>query len=455
MTCPIACHAIQTPETTALYLPEQTISYRQLNRHIHAMQQQLKLQSISAQQHLLITAETSYELILLLWACWREQIVTCPINPSLSDAQQQRLFERTNATQWWPKTIQFDRTNTPADTITAELNFDVLSNLIGTSGSTGEPKLVAHQLKQHIANAQGSLVPISAGDCWLLSLPLYHVGGLAILFRCFLAGAAIALPDRTQPLTQQLSQAPVTHLSLVPTQLYRLLHQPDFHFSHTHVQHLLLGGAPIPTTLIAQCQQQGLTPWVSYGLSEMASQVCTTSASLSGLVGQPLPQRELTIQAGEICVKGETLFAGYYQADGTILCPTDSDGWFHTGDTGHWLNEGLVVEGRIDNQFVSGGENIQPEQIEQILIQHPAVAQAIVVPQRHDEWGQQAVCYLEWHDQAVTIDRLKQWLQTQLARYQIPKAFYPWPELPAGQLKISRQFFKTLAAETKNPAKRD
>ena len=136
--------------------------------------------------------------------------------------------------------------------------------------------MVAHRLRNHFANAQGSIVPITTDDGWLLSLPLFHVGGLAILlFRCFLAGACVVLPDPTLPLTALLQQAPITHLSLVPTQLYRLLQQPDFHFSATQVRHLLLGGAPIPDSLITQCRAQQLTPWVSYGLSEMASQVCT------------------------------------------------------------------------------------------------------------------------------------------------------------------------------------
>ncbi len=112
---------------------------------------------------------------------------------------------------------------------------------------------------------KAGIVPITTHDGWLLSLPLFHVGGLAILFRCFLAGARVVLPDPALPLTALLQQAPITHLSLVPTQLYRLLQQPGFHFSATQVRHLLLGGAPLPDSLIARCQAQQLTPWVSYG----------------------------------------------------------------------------------------------------------------------------------------------------------------------------------------------
>ena len=455
LTCPIACQAKQTPDAIAVYLSDQTLSYRQLDRRINAIQLQLQQQNIHSDEHLMLTATNSLELILLLWACWRERIVACPINPAFPPEQLNELYLRTHACAWWPQLLTFNFSQELSGKEHQILDTEILSNLISTSGSSGQPKLVAHQLKQHLANAQGSLVPIHSNDCWLLSLPLYHVGGIAILFRCFLVGASIALPDPKQSLSQQLTDCPITHLSLVPTQLYRLLKQSNFHFSQTHIKHLLLGGAPIPDTLVAQCQQQGLTPWVSYGLSEMASQVCTTTASMSGLVGHPLPKRELTIQQGEICVKGETLFAGYYQPDKTLRLPLDEQGWFHTRDTGHWHEEGLVIDGRLDNQFISGGENIQPEFIEQVLIQHPAIAQAIVVPQSHPEWGQQVVCYVDWHDMPTNAETLKDWLQGKLARFQIPKAVYDWPELPAGQLKISRQFFKNLAAETKNPAKRD
>ena len=275
---------------------------------------------------------------------------------------------------------------------------------------------MAHRLGNHLANARGSAVPLSQGDCWLLSLPLFHVGGLGILFRCFLAGTCVCLPDRHQTLAQQLSSTPITHLSLVPTQLYRLLHQVDFHFSQTKIKHLLLGGAPIPESLTVACQAQCLEPWVSYGLSEMASQVCTTKATEPGIVGSPLQGREVTIINGEICVKGNTLFAGYYQPDGQLDCPVDEKGWFHTGDAGHWHNDALVIEGRRDNQFISGGENIQPEQIEQQLIQHPAVAQAIVVPTPDDEWGMRVTCFIDWHEAPLPYSKIADWLRQSLPR---------------------------------------
>ena len=453
LTCPIRLYAQQQSARPALSYAGLTLSYQQLDARLNALQQQLLQHGIRSGQPLFICSSNTVELVMLLWACWREQVVCCPINPSFPVLKQQELQQRVHASYRWPSPeLQFDFSQEQFSDQACQLDDAALSNLIFTSGSSGTPKIVAHRLANHLANARGSLVPIEQNDAWLLSLPLFHVGGLAILFRCFLAGACVVIPQADLSLTEQLLMAPITHLSLVPTQLYRLLQQPEFHFSKTHVKHLLLGGAPLPESLIEQCKAQQLIPWVSYGLSEMASQVCTAQAGQPGLVGKPLYGRQVTMSNKDICVKGDALFGGYSQADGSLQLPLDDEGWFHTGDAGYWQNDELVITGRIDNQFSSGGENIQPEQIEQQLLQHPAVAQAIVVPVPDDEWGMRCACFIDWLQSSISFNELANWLRQFLPAYMLPKQWLNWPELPAGQLKIQRTEFQRLAAETKNPA---
>ena len=280
-------------------------------------------------------------------------------------------------------------------------------------------------------------------DCgWLPSLPLFHVGGYAILFRVFLAGASLVLDDRTQPLKERLERQPITHLSLVPTQLWRLLAQ-GFDPARTRLRELLLGGAAIPEPLVNQLKALGFTPKSSYGLSEMGSQVCTGQPAGAGVVGRPLPGREVCIRQGEICVRGDTLFAGYFQA-GELVLPLDEEGWFHTRDKGHFTPDGeLVVEGRLDNLFISGGENIQPEIIEQRLVDHGAVAQALVVPIPSAQWGQRPAAFIDWLAEPVPHDELATWIRHSLPGFMVPDRWLPWPDL-AGSLKPSR----TLLART-------
>ncbi|GAA4495200.1 2-succinylbenzoate--CoA ligase [Pseudaeromonas paramecii] len=455
MICPIRQHASQHPEQPALYLDGQPVSYGELDQRLNALGQQLDAAGLLAGDALGLIARNGLPTLLLIWAALRRQLILCPLNPALPEASQQTWCQRLAIQALWREAGPLAghwQNLTPnwqarSPQGAARLDPAALCNKLLTSGSSGQAKVVVHRLAQHLANAQGSRqqIPLTRGDGWLLSLPLYHVGGFAIPLRCFAAGATLVLPDAKLPLKDQLRRDPISHLSLVPTQLWRLLAAPDFRLSQTRLRVLLLGGAPIPQALVAACQAQGLSPLVSYGLSEMGSQVCTrVCGSDSQVVGRPLPGREVCLQAGEICVRGETLFAGYETEDGLAL-PLDPAGWFHTRDKGEWTVDGeLKVCGRLDNQFVCGGENIQPEQIEAALLEHPDVAQALVVPLADAQWGHRPVAFIQWHSGAA-VDDLEAWLRQRLPGYLVPRHWLAWPAQEDG-LKPSRREFAALAA---------
>ncbi|MGL5289386.1 MAG: AMP-binding enzyme, partial [Aeromonas sp.] len=137
---------------------------------------------------------------------------------------------------------------------------------------------------------------------------------------------------------------------------------------------------------------------------------------------------------------GATLFAGYYQL-GELVLPLDCEGWFHTRDKGHFTATGaLVVEGRLDNIFISGGENIQPEAIEQRLVDHPAIAQALVIPVPSDEWGQRPAAFIDWHRESVPDYELVAWIRLALPGFMVPDHWLAWPDL-GGNLKPQRKEF--------------
>ena len=470
LCCPVRYQALHHPQRPAIRLPRQVLTYRELDGRLNSLQQQLTAAGLRRGDHLVTVAANSLSLLLLAWACLRQGILFCPLNPRQPAEQCRRLMQRLDAKGcWlapdrpaaeageWPCPVLSLNTESalPAEAAELWLHQQQLTNLILTSGSSGEPKAVAHRLAAHLASAEGSAlgVPLQPGDGWLLSLPLFHVGGYAIPWRCFRAGACVVLANPECSLSEHLLGGVITHLSLVPTQLYRLLQSPDFRLEQTAVRHLLLGGAPIPASLVAACQAQGVTPQVSYGLSEMATQVCTRYASLdSPSVGLPLPGRELKLVEGEICVRGATLFAGYYR-EGALEPALDAEGWFHTGDLGAFTADGeLLVLGRRDNRFICGGENIQPEAIEQALLQHGAVRQALVVPQADDEWGMVPLAFIDWQPSPADIETgqraltdLVPWLRTRLPSHLIPRRWLPWPAQAAEGLKPSRRHFMTLA----------
>ncbi|QJQ96370.1 MULTISPECIES: o-succinylbenzoate--CoA ligase [Halomonadaceae] len=453
-SCPVRYWATLAPAQQAMRGPQGTLSYADLDRRINGVQRQLTGAGLKDGDRLAAVISGAVEDVLLAWACLRNGIVLCPLNPAFPTARQASLAAKVEVEAfhsmqpvppgpWQRLTVDFDSACDSQDD--APWHPERISNLILTSGSSGAPKAVAHRLANHLASARGSatLIPLDRDSAWLLSLPLFHVGGYAIPFRVFLAGATLVLDDRATPLKQRLERDAITHLSLVPTQLWRLLAE-GWDPGRTQLRELLLGGAAIPAPLVERVRKLGLTPKVSYGLSEMSSQVCTGTPTAPGVVGTPLPGRQVKIEQGEICVRGETLFAGYLH-EARLVSALDEQGWFHTRDKGHINMQGeLVVEGRLDNMFVSGGENVQPELIEQRLVDHPAVLQTIVVAVADQQWGERPAAFIAWHREPLSGRELEAWLRETLPGYMVPRLWLPWPADEAG-LKPSRQRLAALA----------
>ncbi|MDN3560683.1 o-succinylbenzoate--CoA ligase [Vreelandella neptunia] len=454
-TCPIHYWAKEAPQHIAIEAGSVKLSYLTLNRRVASLAQQLARKGFVPGDRLVVPAKGSLESLLLAWACLRAGVVFCPLNPAFPVAQQLDMAKRLQAGSVC-QTESVDDYSSQLTSITldflAEADADEppaldgrqLCNTIFTSGSSGTPKAVLHRVANHLASARGSasFIPVDQNSGWLLSLPLFHIGGYAIPFRVFMAGGRIILDDEPHTLPARLEQQSITHLSLVPTQLWRLL-KAGFSPQRTQLRELLLGGAAIPAPLVAKMTSLGLTPKVSYGLSEMASQVCTGIPTAPGVVGKALPDREVRVVEGEIQVRGETLFCGYLN-NGEIDPALNDEGWFATRDKGHFNSEGaLVVEGRLDNGFISGGENIQPEAIEQRLVDHPGVAQALVVPVPHPEWGERPVAFIDWHGEGVTEQALSTWVREALPGFMVPDAWLAWP--PGVGFKPSRTRFAELA----------
>jgi o-succinylbenzoate---CoA ligase len=329
----------------------------------------------------------------------------------------------------------FSRRSRPAD-----LPQERPATIIFTSGSTGAPKAALHTFGNHHHSALGSNANIAlrAGDRWLHSLPLYHVGGLSILFRCLLAGATVALPQPGTTLGESIAGLAATHVSLVSTQLLRLLRESA---DLGGLEAVLMGGGSVPSSLVDEALARGLPLHTSYGLTEMASQVTTTPPGARPeqlrTAGRPLPGREVSIsERGEILVRGVTLFAGY--AGGEELDrPLDEEGWFHTRDLGELDESGyLRVGGRLDNLFISGGENVQPEEIEEALCRLNGVDEAVVVPVSDQEFGARPVAFVRIND-AEPRDLARE-LEPYLPRFKIPISFHPWPEEARRGMKVDR-----------------
>jgi O-succinylbenzoic acid--CoA ligase len=214
------------------------------------------------------------------------------------------------------------------------------------------------------------MIPFAPEDDWLLSLPLFHVSGQGILWRWLLAGARLTVSERSGR-----GFAGCTHASLVPTQLWRLLNDAV----EVSLKAVLLGGAAIPVDLTEHARERGIRTWCGYGLTEFASTVCGKEADGQSDVGCLLPGRALRIVDDEVWLRAESMASGYWR-DGELLPLLNDEGWFATRDKGVLHDGRLTILGRLDNLFFSGGEGIQPEEVERVIVAHPQVQQVLLFP---------------------------------------------------------------------------
>ena len=344
-----------------------------------------------------------------------------------------------------------DNYSLDTDFLTDYSDYD--ASIIFTSGSSGNPKAVLHTIGNHLYSAEGSNENIEflPDDSWLVALPLYHVGGISILFRAILARATVVLPDANKSLIDDINQYKPTHVSLVATQLTELINDKNAVAVLQKMKAILLGGSAIPQSLIEKAHALDLKVYTTYGSSEMSSQITTTAPgdSLERLYtsGILLNYREIKIaDDGEILVRGDTLFKGYIE-DGMIDPARDSDGYFHTDDIGTIDEFGyLNVIGRKDNMFISGGENIQPEEIENALLKIEGVADAAVVPVPDSQYGFRPIAFVKLDNSQLSMKDLPEILSAKIAKYKIPEAFIDYPnDLEQVGIKINRSELKKYA----------
>lgn len=470
---PLRDAAIHRPTDPALVTPGRTLSYRTLDRVVTATAAHLRAIGVDPGMKVALYLPRSWQTVVLLMAIIRARAVACPLSTRWPPGRVAKHLQHIDSVLLI--TDDHDVTAAAEDvgavltasavlltgrskrrTDTWPLPVEQPATIVFTSGSSGTPKAALHSVGNHYFSAEGSNqnIALARGNRWLLSLPLYHVGGMAILFRCWLAGATVVIADPELSIAEALATHRITHVSMVAAQLRRLVDDGGFHAPRSTLSAVLLGGGPIPSTLLQTAHAEGLPLHTTYGMTETSSQVTTTppGASLDQLktAGRRLPYREVRISDGqEILVRGRTLFQGYVTGS-TVHDPTDDDGWLHTGDLGRLDDEGyLHVTGRKDNQFISGGENIQPEVVERALVQLRGVRRAVVVPIPDAEFSQRPVAFVKHHgnDRDFPLAQWRQELQATLPRFMIPDRFYTWPQRAkrTGSMKVSRDWFQEEA----------
>lgn len=471
--CPLVEASNLWPEQPALIDNDTVVTYRELNQQVDAVVLSLQEEGIAERDFVGILAENSLSYAELLHALWRLGAVACPVSTRLPTESVARMLDEIGCdllvttsdrvSDGYPASMrQFDMHRLTSPNLSYGLSeqkpfmadLDRAATVVFTSGTTDTPKAVLHSFGNHYYSALGSNenIRVLSGDRWLLSLPLYHVGGLAILFRVLLGGGTVVIDPGESQLNKIVERYQITHLSLVPTQLRRLLRDGLSPTTAEWLKAILVGGGTIPEQLIAEAVHRGWPIFTTYGLTEMASQVTTSvphdSPARLVTAGRLLSFRELKLaDDGEILLRGKTLFKSYL-GTGEGKQRLDADGWFHTGDIGSLDDDGyLTVIGRKDNMFVSGGENIHPEEIEQLLDAVSQIEESVVVGQPDEEFGYRPIAFIRFApgeslDRAAILTLLKR----RLPAFKLPVRLLHWPQLDDSEsVKPNRSHFLKLA----------
>lgn len=446
-------------------ISDRSYTYGDLSNMINRAESLLAEQNIGEFDKVAIHLDNSIDYISFFFACQNLKAIAVLISTRIPDKQVNDICEDNSCKLLISNGINECSipvvSNELAHQIISANNFNASflnnleleqeSDIMFTSGSSGRPKGVLHTYGNHYFNALGSNcnILLNRNDRWLLSLPLYHVGGLSIIFRCFLSGATVVIEDKDYSLEDNIFRNKITHISLVPTQLYRLLDTKSGIKALKLLKYILVGGAPVSRSLIKQCELHHIELHISYGSTEMASQIVTYSTSNNNY--KPLKYRDIQIVDNEILVRGKCLAKSYIE-EGKLIDLKDEKGWFHTNDLGEYDELGKIkLYGRKDNMFISGGENIQPEEIESVIREMNGVIEVFVVPANDEEFGQRPIAFVD-SIKAIDLNKLREFLNKKIAPYKIPIALYQISDdMKISGIKLSRKYFNELANTIHRP----
>lgn len=460
---------IHRDNNPALITSGSEISYKELNERITKTSAWLSSKGIKEHTKAAILSSNNPGYVILLSALWNLNACVIPLNIMLSDSELIEIINFSDAEFLFynkdekpepevtiPR-IDMSKTSTGSGSIKVPgLDPDAVSLVMFTSGATGRPKGVMHSLNDLLNSSDNSndLLNQKPEDRWIASLPFYHIGGLSIIIRTFRYGSSLVIPSslKNDSLTGAFNDLKPTHASLVSTQLKRMLEsgwKPS-----AELKKILLGGGFADVKLIKDAISAGCKISNVYGSTETSAFV--TAGNTETAINKPLSSgralgsnkifivddqlnEEKAGRTGEILILSRALFHGYYKDEKESAKKLTSKG-FRTGDVGHLDKDGdLFVEARRTDLIITGGENVNPLEVETALNNIPGISDSCVFAMPDIEWGQivAAAVVLE---KEVSIKEISDYLKDKIAGYKAPKRFYPVESIPRSPLgKILRE----------------
>ena len=459
--CWLAERARRDGQLPALRCEGEELTFGALATRVARTAARLRALGLGRGDRLAVLMDSSTRLVEIAHAAQWAGLVLVPVNTRLTAAEVETILANAD-----PALVAYDvaladrvpaalrsvavpdeldqvATAGPLDPIA--LDPDSVFTILYTSGTTGRAKGAMLTHLNHAASAAASRanLGLQSSDRWLVTLPLHHVGGLSVLFRSVLDGVPVTLHRSFDAarVRQAIGEGGVTLASLVTTTLGRLLDSLEDSACPGTLRAVLVGGGPVPGELIARAWSRGVPALPTYGLTEAASQVTTSTPPSARRLGEgagfPIPGTAVRIVdadrdgVGEIAVRGPTVMAGYFR-DPEATRRTLRDGWLHTGDLGRIDAEGeLVVADRRSDLIVSGGENVYPAEVEAVLLAHPAVLEAGVFGEPDPKWGQRVCAAVVLRAGArADAQALHAFGAERLARFKVPRSITVLDSLP-------------------------
>lgn len=492
----IADRAVSTPDRVAIDDRGVSLRYRDLEARAAALSARLRAAGYGMGDRIATLTGNSADHVVLFFACAKAGLVLVPLSWRLSPreiADQLELADpalllvehefdalATAAAAMLPlpprtaalgpsgveRQVPFPTRRVEGTSAGSAAQREVYDDdallMIFTSGTEGPSKaaILTHANCFWTNLSLSRTMELSSSDVVLAALPQFHVGGWNIQpLLAWWTGATVVL-ERTFDagrMLQLIAERRVTTMMGVPTQYAMLAEHPDFAATDlSSLEHAIVGGASMPAPLLRIWHKRGVALSQGYGLTEASPNVLCLpnedAASMIGYAGKPYPHVSVAVAepatgeilsgeaTGELLVSGPGVFAGYFRNPEATAAAL-AGGWLRTGDLVERTADGFFrIVDRIKDLYISGGENVAPAQVEQVLLSHPAVAEAAVVGIPDERWGEAGLAFIVVRPGRITdAEELAEHCQAQLAAFKVPGRFEFVPELPRTALnKVAR-----------------
>jgi len=457
----------QNPSDKSIISSSINYTFDELRKKVLSTSGYLKKQNISAGDRVGIIGQNDVDFVINILALWQISAVPVPLNNRSTETEikeqlllancssllvQKEFYEKVKSSS--KKNINYPFIADDDNSFSRRDKLDVndAAVIIFTSGSTNISKGIILSFNSLYNSALGSnqLLRYTRSDRWLASLPFYHIGGFSIITRSLLFGIPLIIPDSlsTEDLKEALNNHQPTFISLVAAQLKKLV---DENISpNPELKNCLIGGGFSDIEIIRKAYNLGWPVNIVYGSTETSSFVTALLKDeiifKPNSVGRAVPTNKILItdneenelkpfEIGEIVVQSNALMSGYVnegETKGVI-----KNGIYHTGDIGYLDEDGyLFIEGRKNFLISTGGENVNPMEIEKALLEHPFIEEASVFPIKDKEWGEiiTAAIVLKSKSVQLSYDELKIFLQERISSFKIPKKIFFEDQLPKTEL---------------------